>query len=151
MTIDIQVTQNQQDLPISTTSVQALVAGFIHHAAVKYDEVSIHFVDTATICQLHGDYFDDPTTTDCITFPMDDDEEEGYRVMGDVFVCPATAQNYVNEHGGNVYHEATLYVIHGLLHLLGYDDIDEADQQAMRAAEQHYLAYVEANRLWLHA
>lgn len=147
--IDVLVNQSQTDLPISTKSVQALVKGFVAHADVFYDEVSIHLVDTATISSLHSQYFDDPTTTDCISFPMDDPEDQGYRVMGDVFVCPATAIEYAKNHQGDSYKEATLYVIHGLLHLIGYDDIEDEDREQMRAAEKHYLDFVEKKKLWL--
>lgn len=118
-------------------------------ADVKYDEVSIHFIDTPAICALHQQFFNDPTTTDCISFPMDDADATGYRVMGDVFVCPATAKDYVEVHGGDIYKETSLYVIHGLLHLLGYDDIDDDDRQEMRDAEKRYLEYIDKKKLWL--
>lgn len=136
----IHVHQEQHLLPIDLNSVKTVVATFNKIAEVSYDEVSIYFIDTQTICELHQQYFDDPSPTDCISFPMDDPEEEGYKVMGDVFVCPETAQKYIQEHGGDAYQELTLYVIHGLLHLLGYDDIDEEDRQTMRQAESHYMS-----------
>ena len=148
--MEVQINQDQTDLPLSSKSAKALVEGFMVMADVKYDEVSIHFVDTPAICALHKQFFNDPTPTDCISFPMDEADEIGYRVMGDVFVCPATALEYVAANGGDAYKEATLYVIHGLLHLLGYDDIEEEDRQEMRDAEKRYLGYVAKKKLWLH-
>lgn len=147
--MDVLVNQDQTDLSISSKSVEALVKGFLVFADIHFDEVSIHFVDTKTISALHRDYFDDPNPTDCISFPMDDSEDEGYRVMGDVFVCPATAIEYVALHGGDIYQETTLYVVHGLLHLLGYDDIEDEDREEMRAAEKRYLDYIAQKKLWL--
>ncbi len=138
-------------MAICTSSVTALVKDFLIYSQMQYDEVSVYFVDTSAICELHKQYFNDPSVTDCISFPMDDVNEVGYRVMGDVFVCPETATSYVAEHGGDVYHEVTLYVIHGLLHLIGYDDIDDEDRQVMRQGETDYLAHVTAKELWLHA
>lgn len=150
-TIEVNVSQEQDFLPISTDSVVALVNDFIQFSGVKYDEVAIHFVDTPTISRLHSEFFDDPTSTDCISFPIDPPDGKGYLVMGDVFVCPETAHSYVASHDGNVYKEITLYVTHGLLHLLGYDDIEEEDIVKMRAAEANYLAHVSEKHLWIHS
>lgn len=147
--MEIHVIQDQIFLPISEKSVVALVNEFTLFWNVRYDEVSISFVDTPTISQMHEDFFDDPTTTDCISFPMDPPGGPGYLVMGDVFICPETAHSYVASHGGNVYKEITLYVVHGLLHLLGYDDIEDEDIEKMRSAEARYLAHVTEKNLWL--
>lgn len=147
--MNIQVSADTPSYSIDIPSVEKLVLDFLAFHHVAFDEASIHFVDTSTICDLHEQFFDDPSPTDCISFPMDDAEEEGYRIMGDVFVCPETADNYVKSNGGHVYHEITLYVIHGLLHLLGYDDIDEEDQRVMRAEEARYLKQVAAKSLWI--
>lgn len=81
---------------------------------------------------------------------MDDADEEGYRLLGDVFVCPETALEYVKTTQENVYHEITLYTIHGLLHLLGYDDKEDDERAEMRAEEARYLEHVAAKGLWIH-
>ena len=149
--MNIQVAQEQSLVPIDCQSVETLVMEFTQFHGVDFDEASIHFVDTPTICKLHQDFFDDPSTTDCISFPMDDSDEDGYRVLGDVFVCPETALDYVKTHSGDVYHEVTLYTVHGLLHLLGFDDIDDEDRQEMRNEEARFLQFVNEKKLWLHA
>lgn len=150
--MDITIIQEQSDLVISTASTKTLVGNFLQFHHILCDEVAIHFVTTPVICQLHTEFFNDPSPTDCITFPMDDIEEDSdYRVLGEVFVCPQTAIDYINEHGGDAYHEATLYVVHGLLHLLGFDDIDEEDELLMRHEERRYLEHVAKKNLWLHA
>ncbi len=151
--MEVAVVQKQKDLPISSKSVKALVLGFLKCADISYDEVTIHFIDDKAMCKLHEEYFDDPTPTDCISFPMDEMDEDGYRVMGDVFVCPATAISYVKKKEGHskadFYKETTLYVIHGLLHLIGYDDIDEEDRKEMKLAEKRYLDYAAKHNLLL--
>lgn len=145
----IEVTLDCPVIPINVESVQRLVQEFARFHNISFDEASICFVDTAAICDLHAKFFNDPSPTDCISFPMDDLEETGYRVLGEVFVCPETAADYVSMHGGNLYEEITLYTIHGLLHLLGYDDIDESEEVLMRAEEARYLSYVASKNLWL--
>jgi probable rRNA maturation factor len=136
---------------VDAKTVDLLVHAFVSKENLSYDEVSIHFIDNETMCAMHAEFFDDPSPTDCISFPMDDPDSDtlGYKVMGDVFVCPETAANYVKEHGGKVYEELTLYAIHGLLHLIGYDDITESDRTEMRAAEAFHLEHIRAENLWL--
>ena len=72
-------------------------------------------------------------------------------VLGEVFVCPHTALLYSQQHNLDPYRECTLYIVHGLLHLLGYDDISDADQKKMRAMEEKCLAYLEQRSLILTA
>lgn len=136
--MNILIANQQQDLPLDLSSVEKVVQAVLALEEIDADEVSINLVETATICQLHADYFDDPTTTDCISFPMDGDEEE-YQVLGEIFVCPKTAVDYTMEHGGSPYAETTLYIIHGLLHLIGLDDIEDEDREEMRARESFHL------------
>ncbi len=104
------------------------------------DEVNLHFVTTCVISSLHEEYFSDPTTTDCISFPIDGPEKrDGHHVLGEVFVCPQTAIDYCKKHGGDPSQETTLYVVHGLLHLLGYDDLSEKEKRKMRTAEKRHM------------
>jgi probable rRNA maturation factor len=147
--VDVHVIQEQIHLPIAEASVITMALDFIKYSKVNYDEVSIYFVDTKTICDLHSRFFNDPSPTDCISFPMDEASDAGYRVMGDVFVCPETASIYAQKHRVDPYKEITLYAVHGLLHLLGYDDLKEDDRKKMRAAEKRYLARVENHSLWI--
>ena len=147
--MNVQVIQDLSKISVNEKSVINLVTDFIAFHQAQFDEATLHYVDTSTICDLHEEFFGDPTTTDCITFPMDDAQDEGYRVLGDVFVCPETAVDYVKANGGDVYREITLYTVHGLLHCLGYDDIEEDDRQLIRSEEARYLEHVEAKGLWL--
>ncbi len=98
--------------------------------------------------RLHGQYFNDRSLTDCISFPLDESESP-YRVLGDVFVCPQVAIAYAGRNGGDPYLETTLYLVHGLLHLMGYDDITEKDRKKMRAAEERHLSHLQKRRLTL--
>ena len=136
--MNILVNNNLNDLPISNDSVISVIQAFVDFEQIPADEISINFVDTETICSLHADYFDDPSPTDCISFPLDDEEEE-YRVLGEVFVCPKTAQEYASSQGTDPYLEVTLYVIHGLLHLIGFDDLEDRDRLEMRKKEEDHL------------
>lgn len=129
----------QKRFPINADSVKELARRVVLSEGLSFDEVTLHFVGKKKICQLHADFFDDPSFTDCISFPMDNSDNLGYSVLGEVFICPEAAYRFVSKHGGDLYEEISLYVVHGLLHLLGYDDIKAKDIKIMRAKEHFHM------------
>ena len=149
----VNILDQQVALKILQEQVQPLVECVIRGEGQKCDEVNIYFVDTPTICQLHEEFFQDPSPTDCISFPIDEDEEEEfpYRILGEVFVCPSTAIAYATQHQVDPYEETTLYIVHGLLHLMGYDDLEESDCHLMRQAEARHMQELKKLNLQLHS
>lgn len=113
----------------------------------RVDEVSIHFVNVKEISKLHADFFDDPSPTDCISLPLDSpfDDTGSWHVLGEVFVCPAIAKSYAKEHDLDAYQETLLYVVHGLLHLYGYDDLEPKARRKMRAKEKELMSLILKN------
>jgi len=148
--VDVHIFDQQQDLKISHAKVQDIVRQVLSLEGKNCDEVSIHLVDTPTISTLHERYFGDASITDCISFPIDIPNKKGYCVLGEVFVCPKVAIDYAKEHKCEPYHEMTLYIVHGLLHLLGYDDQGEVEAE-MRAAEARHMKNLGAKDLLLDA
>lgn len=136
--MNILIENTQNDLKIQSRSIKPIVKAVLALEDISAEEVSLNFVDVETISSLHDEYFDDPSQTDCISFPLDGEEEE-FRVLGEIFVCPKTAIDYAKEHDGDPYEELLLYIIHGLLHLIGLDDIDPEDREEMRRREQIHL------------
>jgi len=136
---------SQSDFPISEERILKIVPFVIESEGQTCDEVSIYYVTAEEICALHQEFFDDPSLTDCISFPLDTDEDDfpGTQILGDIFVCPYKAIRYTEEEGGSIEEEIILYTIHGLLHLMGYDDIEEEDQMNMRAAEKRHLSRIK--------
>jgi len=148
--VEVHIFNQQQDLEIPHQVVTDIVKEVLRKEGKRCDEVAVHFVNTSTICELHSKYFDDPSVTDCISFPIDETDTEEYRVLGEVFVCPKTAIDYASSHQCTPYRETTLYIVHGLLHLLGYDDLGETEPQ-MRAAEKLHMKNLEEHNLILDA
>ncbi|MCB1135834.1 MAG: rRNA maturation RNase YbeY [Chlamydiia bacterium] len=141
--MQVDIHNSQTSYPIDSERLRRIVEASIAFEGQRCDEVSLNYVDKEEIGVLHAEHFDDPSPTDCISFPMDDADEEEYRVLGEVFVCPAVAAEYVAEHGGVVDQEVILYTIHGLLHLMGYDDIETDDRMEMRAAEERHMTHLK--------
>ena len=91
-------------------------------------KVEITLVGVAAITKVHAEFLDDPTPTDVITF------EHGEILIG----VPIVASN-ARKFGHSTDHEISLCAIHGLLHLLGYDDLTEKDRVIMHARQEEIL------------
>jgi probable rRNA maturation factor len=94
-------------------------------------ELSLAFLTDAKLAKLHDDFLDDPTTTDVITF----EGQPALGAAGEICVSADTAAAYAKTHDRDFSEELTLYVVHGWLHLAGYDDLVPAKKRKMRAAE----------------
>ena len=105
-------------------------------------ELSLAFMTDAKLAKLHGDFLDDPTTTDVITF----EGQPEFGVAGEVCVSADTAAAYAKEHQRDFSEELTLYVVHGWLHLAGYDDLVPAKKRKMRAAEARAMKLLRTTK-----
>lgn len=94
-------------------------------------ELSLVFLTDPALAQLHADFMDDPSPTDVITFEGD----PAVGLAGEICVSVDTAAAYARGHGRDFATELTLYLVHGWLHLAGYDDLRPAKKRRMRAAE----------------
>lgn len=101
-------------------------------------ELSVVFVDDTAIGQIHDDFMGDPSATDVITFPA----EESMESAGEIIVSVDHAITRAEELAIEFTYELSLYLLHGWLHLAGYDDRNEKDRLAMRDAEARALAIV---------
>lgn len=108
----------------------------------------MHLVDEDKIRRLHKKHFDDPSITDCITLPIDEPGPD-CEILGEIFVCPKTAISYAKAHGLDPHTECTLYIVHGFLHLIGYDDIDDDDEEIMRKKEKELMNHLSKHNLIL--
>ena len=141
--LKIHVENSQRALPVAKQQVRAAVRALAEHLELPHHEVSIYFVSTKAITELHAEFFDDPTPTDCITFPLDEEH------LGELFLCPATAVEYGRKHKLDAHEELTLYLVHGILHCIGYDDLTPKERRAMRKKEKSCMQFLKAHRLTL--
>lgn len=103
-------------------------------AHVQRPDLEVHLLlcDDEEIARLHGEYLEDPTPTDVITFVLDEDSV-------DLAVSVECARRVAREKGHAERAELALYVVHGVLHASGYDDHEENERAAMRVAERQVL------------
>ena len=98
--------------------------------------ISLAVIADATIHALNRRFLDHDWPTDVLSFVL---EETGGHLEGEVVLSADTAATVARECGWSASDEQLLYVIHGMLHLVGYDDLSDEDAQAMRRAERFYL------------
>ena len=108
--------------------LRRVVAATLAHVARPDMAVSLLLTDDAEIAALHAEHLDDPTPTDVISFLIDDEAE--------IVVSCETARRVARECGHSARAEIALYVVHGILHTTGHDDVRARDRVRMRAAER---------------
>ena len=101
-------------------------------------EVSVSFVSNAEIRNLNRIYRKKDSVTDVLSFPIDEmDYDTNRRYLGDMVLSLERAEAQGEEYGGGFEHEAQYLTVHSVLHLLGYDHLDEGEEKAkMRAREK---------------
>jgi probable rRNA maturation factor len=135
----VEVADRQSRLRIDSADVIALVR-FALGAEEVQGAVEVAFVDDAVISDLHARYFGDPSPTDVITFPSGDAlEGEEWPALGEIVISTDTAARQAPEYGLDAVEEALLYVVHGVLHLVGYDDEDDDDAAQMSERQREIL------------
>ena len=135
--IKIFVTNRQKIVLIDASSVKRLVSFVLEIKKVRCEEIAIYFVSKKKITKIHADFFQDPTPTDCITFPLDK------NFLGEIFVCPEVAKEYDPAHP---LLETSLYIIHGILHLLGFNDMETKERKAMQREQNRLLKAAQKHK-----
>jgi probable rRNA maturation factor len=144
MTVDL---NNESGLPADG-------AGLVRLATFALDQLRIHplaelsvvLVDEDTMSTYHQKYMGEPGPTDVLSFPMDelrppsDDDEPPPGLLGDIVLCPAVTARQAREHGRTPEAEAEYLLVHGLLHLLGFDHAEPEERDEMFALKDTILA-----------
>ncbi len=103
-------------------------------------EIRVVYVQDEEIQALNKKYLQHDYVTDVISFPLD---EENGVVEGEVYVCIDQAKRQAEEHSVPVRREVSRLVIHGVLHIIGYDDATPAERSFMQQKEDEYLEMFE--------
>jgi probable rRNA maturation factor len=112
-------------------------------------ELSIRLVDVEAMSALNEHFMDEPGPTDVLAFPMDelhdqrldeDDSDAPPTLLGDVVLCPTVAERQATTAGHATEDELHLLCTHGVLHLLGYDHGNQAEELEMFGTQSRLLA-----------
>ncbi len=133
---DISLTNQQSrhavDKPRLVEAAQIVLRDSTYSSAA----ISLAVVDDDTIHELNRRHLDHDWPTDVLSFVLEDDRD---HLEGEIILSADTAAAAAEELGHSAAEEQLLYVIHGVLHLVGYGDKSAADVPEMRAAEARYL------------
>src|SRR5262245_34152196 len=134
----VSIASPQETVPIERRRFREVAQAVLDGEGVRDYEISLAFVDDTTIHRLNKRYLDHDEPTDVLSFPLS--EPNSKKLQGELVIGAEVAQAQAAARGHDVKSELTLYVIHGLLHLCGHDDLDESAARTMRQRERHYLA-----------
>ncbi len=136
------------------SGLEADSPGLVRLATFTLDQLRIHpqaelsvlLVDEDTMTAYHEKYMGEPGPTDVLSFPMDElrppgeDDEPPVGLLGDIVLCPAVTDRQAREHDRTSAAEAEYLLVHGILHLLGYDHADDAERSEMFGLKDKILA-----------
>ena len=144
--MDVVVNNSQALLSICIDSIAPIVEAVLQQESEACDEIIIHFVEEPEICKIHKQFFNDDSATDCISIQVDE-KDASPRFLGEIFISPKAALDYLDQKKEDAYQELTLYLVHGILHLIGYTDKENKEIQKMRLAEKRQMDYLKERNL----
>ncbi|PWU06282.1 MAG: rRNA maturation RNase YbeY [Verrucomicrobia bacterium] len=139
---DVQINNSYPKLLFTESSLQKffhILYGLPAPYLPPSGELSVVFLDDQSMILLHNDFLNDPTETDVITFPPD----PYFDSAGEICVCVDRAISLSNDLNVPFNKELSLYLVHGWLHLIGFNDITEAEIDSMRKAENDIFQILE--------
>ena len=143
MSIEI---NNESNIPVEEAVILRLSAFALDAMHVNADaELAIVLVDEGAMEQLHVQWMDEPGPTDVLSFPMDElrpgteDAETPPGLLGDIVLCPQVAQAQAETAGHSTLEELLLLTTHGILHLLGFDHAEPAEEKEMFGIQRDIL------------
>jgi probable rRNA maturation factor len=139
MTLEI---TNTSGLLVPANEMQSLMTFAFKELDLHSDcELNMLFVDDEEMTELHIKWMNEGGTTDVLSFPMDMPESKEQAVtLGDIVISPRVAADQAKSDGHSVEHEIFILAIHGLLHILGYDHVELADEVIMFELQESIVA-----------
>ncbi|MER3415221.1 MAG: rRNA maturation RNase YbeY [Gemmataceae bacterium] len=141
----ISIADQQNRLRVDRRWLRQLVQSVLQREKVARAAIGIALVDNAIIAQLNQRYLGHRGPTDVLAFPMSD---PGQPLAGEIVVSTEMAQEYACRYGHSPLDETGLYVIHGLLHLCGYDDRRSEDRRRMQRRQLWHARFLGLRLRW---
>lgn len=133
----VEISDTQNHVRVDPEVVRALVVSVLRGEGVDAATISVALVDDAAIHRVNRDFLGHDCPTDVVSFVLSDD---GEPLAGELVISAETAARVALEIGAAPWNELALYVVHGLLHLCGYDDLDDDAASVMRSREDAALS-----------
>lgn len=133
----VEISSSQSAVRVPRKKLFELVAFVSAAEGVRLSDIDIAVVNSAEIARLNRQWLRHSGPTDVISFDMSSPADTA--ISAQIIVCGDVAAAEARSRGLGVQRELMLYVVHGLLHLMGYDDTDPESSQVMHARQQQLL------------
>lgn len=137
MPTQIEILSNHPDVQIKKKPARELVSCLLKDEHLPAREINVILVDDDYLKQLHREFLHNDTYTDVITFDLS--EPHTKEVKGEIYISVDRAKIHAGEFQVTFLEEIGRLIIHGMLHLKGYDDQTENEREKMREKEDFYL------------
>ncbi|MCX7663915.1 MAG: rRNA maturation RNase YbeY [Gemmataceae bacterium] len=137
--IRVSIANPQEKVEIPFARFKEIVRGVLEGEKIKEAKISLAMVDDTTSARINQQFLQHEGPTDVITFPLS--KPKAKVLEGELVLGVEVALREAEGRGHTFEEEMSLYIIHGLLHLCGFDDHTPEETQQMRAKEKQYLAH----------
>ena len=140
--------QSNKELKKEITELKKFVRFSVNELNIKDCYFNIIFVNNDYIKELNKNYRNIDRETDVITFALEDDKTviSKVRILGDIYISIDKAISQAEEYGHSLKREISFLTIHGILHLLGYDHMNEKDEKKMFSLQDEILNKADIRR-----
>ena len=140
----IEILDEQDFFQVDTERIKLLCEKIIEDFQIRSGRLGIVLVDDDTIRQYNRDFLAHDYVTDVISFPIEQRLGEAH-LEAEILACTQVAQQRASEFGWTQEEEILLYIVHGILHVVGFDDTTTENRTEMRLKEREYLARIGIN------
>ena len=129
----------QKRVPVRAQKIKKLIQRVLKTEKVKETGwINICFVDNAQIKKLNARFLKHSSPTDVLAFDLADKKAKGI-IWAEIMISAQAAYQQARSFNTTAEYELSLYVVHGILHILGYDDRSPKDKKLMRKKEGQYV------------
>jgi rRNA maturation RNase YbeY len=136
--MEIRISGNISEVAEDLTILKDITEWTCRKLALKPDAIDVILIDDAVMQEMHKIYLDDPSKTDVMTFNLGENEQ----IEGEIYISLPRAQSQAKDYNVNLRSELARLIIHGCLHLAGYDDQTPEDRDKMKQLEDSFVQEV---------
>lgn len=135
----LSIRNRQKTCAVDTKLLRQIIATFLKETeSIPSYELCFHLVEPDEMAGVNQQYLDHEGSTDVITFDHQEDPASDH-LYGEIFICLDDATRQARQFRTSWQAELTRYAVHGILHLCGYDDLNDKDRKEMKKAENRCL------------
>lgn len=152
MSYSIKIHNQQKCISLNQFHIKKIVQKILEEEELLQVDLSVVIVTDRKIHEINKKFLNHDFPTDVVTFDLFDEELSRKRkfqiknIDAEIYVSAVTAARKAREFGLDPEQELLLYIVHGILHLIGYDDHTAIDRKRMREKEKEVLKYISKDQ-----